>query len=137
MYTPIRFREDDLAKLHAFIETHSFATLVTAESGDRTASHLPLLLDRMGSSRGRLIGRMGTWLRQTNNGRMQPSWSVNAAERAFIDGAARLDRGVHDRHRKNGRQMEALPALFSRATAESNPSALKQEGEKTEKRSPT
>jgi len=55
MYVPTHFAEHDPAKLHAFIEQHSFATLVSYTEGQPVASHLPLLLDE---SRQRLIGHM-------------------------------------------------------------------------------
>ena len=43
MYIPRSFAEPETAVLHAFIEAHSFATLVTASDG-LFASHLPLIL---------------------------------------------------------------------------------------------
>lgn len=65
MYIPASFRETNLPKLHAFIEQHSFATLVSQQAGQPLASHLPLLLDREAGPQGRLVGHMaranGQW----------------------------------------------------------------------------
>lgn len=44
MYIPKAFREDDIEKLHAFMQENSFAILVTAQNGMPVATHLPLLL---------------------------------------------------------------------------------------------
>lgn len=49
MYIPAAFREPDPATLSAFIEAHSFASLVTVIDHAPFATHLPFLLD---SSRG-------------------------------------------------------------------------------------
>lgn len=56
MYIPPAFVEADLAKLHDFIEQHSFATLVSASGTEPIASHVPLLLDRSRGKQGTLIG---------------------------------------------------------------------------------
>lgn len=45
MYTPAHFQIDDLGTLHAFIQRHSFATLVSPEGGVPQATHLPFLLN--------------------------------------------------------------------------------------------
>lgn len=45
MYTPSHFQIDDLGTLHAFIQRHSFATLVSQEGGVPQATHLPFLLN--------------------------------------------------------------------------------------------
>ena len=62
MYTPASFEQSDLTTLQDFIEQHSFGVLITTPANvDRTtmnASHLPFLLDRSGSTNGRLIGHM-------------------------------------------------------------------------------
>lgn len=58
MYIPSSFAETDIRKLHEFIDTHSFASLVTQGSTGAVASHLPLLLDREAGSQGKLIGHM-------------------------------------------------------------------------------
>lgn len=66
MYTPAHFAEAELDKLHAAIESYSFATLVSSRDGELTASHLPLLLKRdAGGEFGTLVGHMakanGQW----------------------------------------------------------------------------
>lgn len=60
MYLPQSFAEDDLSTLHAFVEAHSLATLVTAVGGPQGlfATHLPLLLDRTTTPFGRLFGHI-------------------------------------------------------------------------------
>lgn len=42
MYIPPSFRIDDAAKLSSFMNSHSFATLVTCDEGLPVASHLPV-----------------------------------------------------------------------------------------------
>jgi len=67
MYTPAHFAETDLAKLHAAIEAYSFATLVSQQEGELTASHLPLLLSREQSEAalcGTLLGHVAKANRQ-------------------------------------------------------------------------
>lgn len=55
MYLPRAFREDDLETLHAFIERHSFGTLMVAPPGAELAiAHVPMVLDRAAGSHGRL-----------------------------------------------------------------------------------
>jgi transcriptional regulator len=59
VYTPSAFAVTDIAKLHDFVERHSFATLVTQHADGRmVASHIPLLLVRRGSPFGRLEGHV-------------------------------------------------------------------------------
>jgi transcriptional regulator len=65
MYIPASFAETDIAKLHAQIERHSFATLVSHGDGEMQASHLPLLLERAHGPQGRLIGHLA---------RANPQW---------------------------------------------------------------
>ena len=71
MYTPAHFAQQDLGKLHDAMEAYSFATLVTQQGGELTASHLPLLLQRDAGERGTLLGHMA---------RANPHW------RAFAGG---------------------------------------------------
>ena len=42
MYIPPSFRIDDASKLSAFMDSHSFATLVTSDDGVPFATHLPV-----------------------------------------------------------------------------------------------
>lgn len=59
MYVPPHFAVADIAKLHDFIERHSFATLVTRHAGGSVvAGHIPLLLVRDGTPFGRLEGHL-------------------------------------------------------------------------------
>ncbi len=60
MYLPSSFAEKDVPTLHAFLEAHPLATLVTAVGGSDGlfATHLPLLLDRDTGSFGRLFGHI-------------------------------------------------------------------------------
>ena len=60
MYIPASYREDDLTTLHAFLDAHPLAALVTAVDGPASlyATHLPLVLERgvgpLGTLRGHL-----------------------------------------------------------------------------------
>lgn len=60
MYIPSSFAEEDVSTLHAFVEAHPLATLVTAVGGAEGlfATHLPLLLDRTTGRFGRLVGHI-------------------------------------------------------------------------------
>ena len=46
MYLPRAFAVEDVLKLQDFMEEFNFATVVTQTGGERTASHIPFLLDR-------------------------------------------------------------------------------------------
>lgn len=48
MYTPPAYAETDAALLHAFMRTHSFASLVTCDGARCNVTHLPFLLDTSG-----------------------------------------------------------------------------------------
>lgn len=72
MYLPSSFDEPDQAKLHGFMEQHSFALLVSqvvtpAPGGESLpfASQLPLLLERDAGAHGTLVGHMA---------RANPQW---------------------------------------------------------------
>jgi transcriptional regulator len=58
MYIPKAFHEDDIEKLHAFMQENNFAILVTTQDGIPVATHLPLLLDPQQGSYGTLRGHM-------------------------------------------------------------------------------
>lgn len=60
MYIPSSFAEEDVSTLHAFVEAHPLATLVTAVGGapGLFATHLPLLLDPSTGPFGRLVGHI-------------------------------------------------------------------------------
>lgn len=65
MYIPTSFAETDPARLHEFMRTNSFATLVSANVTGIVASHLPLLFDAEPGQLGGLIGHMA---------RANPQW---------------------------------------------------------------
>ena len=58
MYIPSSFVEHDRERLFELMERESFATLVSQLAGQPFATHLPLLVDRVAGSSGRLIGHM-------------------------------------------------------------------------------
>jgi transcriptional regulator len=58
MYIPEAYRETDVAKLHALMQEHSFATLVSQHDGGTMATHLPLLVDPGRSPAGTLRGHV-------------------------------------------------------------------------------
>ena len=65
MYIPPAFRVEDAAKLTAFIQSHSFATLVTHDGSAPFASQLPMLFRPDVGSRGSLLSHMA---------RANPQW---------------------------------------------------------------
>jgi transcriptional regulator len=65
MYIPPAFRIEDAAKLAAFIQRHSFATLITHDGAAPFASHLPMLFRPDGGSHGALVSHMA---------RANPQW---------------------------------------------------------------
>jgi transcriptional regulator len=74
MYVPPTFAVTDHPTLHAFIESHSFATLVSHDGTAPFASHVPLLLDRDAGPHGRLIGHVA---------RANPQWQHAAGQRVL------------------------------------------------------
>lgn len=58
MYVPTAFAEEDLATLHALIEAHGFATLVSGGPDGLVATHLPILLDRSRGPKGTLVAHL-------------------------------------------------------------------------------
>ncbi len=65
MYIPKAFEVTDLATLHQFIETYSFATLVTVAGEQPVATRLPLILDWARGRHGSLLGHVA---------RANPQW---------------------------------------------------------------
>ena len=64
MYIPKANRVDDLPTVHAFMEAHAFAALVTPIDGVPFATHLPLIVDRdgeFGTLRGHLARANPHW----------------------------------------------------------------------------
>ncbi|HTS55748.1 MAG TPA: FMN-binding negative transcriptional regulator [Burkholderiales bacterium] len=58
IYLPEAFHETDREALHALIESHGFATLISPDPDDPVITHLPLLLDRGRGVQGTLIGHV-------------------------------------------------------------------------------
>jgi transcriptional regulator len=65
MYIPAAFRVEDAAKLGAFLQRHSFATLVTNDGTAPFASHLPMLFHPETGPHGTLVSHMA---------RANPQW---------------------------------------------------------------
>jgi transcriptional regulator len=65
MYIPPAFRIEDPSKLAAFIQRHSFATLVTFDGTAPFASHLPMLFRPEAGPHGTLLSHMA---------RANPQW---------------------------------------------------------------
>lgn len=84
MYTPVSFAETDIEKLHAFIERHSFAALVTHDARQSVASHLPLLLERNAQPYGRLIGHVARANSQWEHADGQPALVIFSGPHAYI-----------------------------------------------------
>jgi transcriptional regulator len=58
MYVPAAFAEKDLETLHALIDDHGFATLVTNTASGPPATHLPIMLDRTRGPQGTLVAHL-------------------------------------------------------------------------------
>ncbi|HVZ47409.1 MAG TPA: FMN-binding negative transcriptional regulator [Gemmatimonadaceae bacterium] len=87
MYTPPSFAEADLATLHAYVEAHPFATLVTATDGEPFATHLPLVLDRSRGPFGALLGhlaRANPHARQLLTGRAHRGLAIFSGPDAYV-----------------------------------------------------
>jgi transcriptional regulator len=86
MYTPAHFAEADVGKLHAAIEAYSFATLVSQQDGELTASHLTLLLKREGGTGqlGTLVGHMAKANSQWEQAAGQEVLAIFAGPHAYI-----------------------------------------------------
>jgi transcriptional regulator len=67
MYVPAHFAEPDVARLHAFVEAHSFGLLVSTLGGEPFATHLPFLLERGAGPHGTLVGHVA---------RANPHWQA-------------------------------------------------------------
>jgi transcriptional regulator len=65
MYIPSAFRVEDAARLTAFLQRYSFATLVTFDAGAPFASHLPMLYHPELGPHGTLVSHMA---------RANPQW---------------------------------------------------------------
>jgi transcriptional regulator len=58
MYLPPSFAERDLPTLHAFLEAHPLAALVSSGPDGLVATHMPFVLDRTSGPMGTLIGHV-------------------------------------------------------------------------------
>jgi len=58
MYIPAAFAENELSRLHDFIEQHSFGLLVSQVEQLPFATHLPFMLERTAGANGALVGHM-------------------------------------------------------------------------------
>jgi transcriptional regulator len=65
MYIPTAFEQADKEKLFDFMQSHSFALLVSVRGGEPFATHLPLLPERDRGPHGCLLGHMA---------RANPQW---------------------------------------------------------------
>lgn len=74
MYVPSAFDEPNTERMHDFIESHSFATLVSNNGSEPFVSHMPLLLDREFGKSGRLVGHLA---------RANPQWKHAAGQRVL------------------------------------------------------
>ena len=75
MYIPSTFRVEDASKLAAFIQLHSFATLITHDGAATFASHLPMLYRPDRGSHGTLVSHMA---------RANPQWQHFAPGREAL-----------------------------------------------------
>jgi transcriptional regulator len=72
MYIPKHFLEDDLDTLYKFMQTYSFATLITQHEGLPFATHLPFILASERGPKGTLLAHMA---------RANPQWhDFNSAQ---------------------------------------------------------
>jgi transcriptional regulator len=71
MYIPPAFRIEDAAKLAAFMQRHSFATLITHDGAAPLANHLPMLLRADAGAHGVLVSHMA---------RANPQWQHFASD---------------------------------------------------------
>jgi transcriptional regulator len=67
IYLPDGFHETDRDALHGLIDSHGFATLISADAIEPMITHLPLLLDRGRGAQGTLIGHVA---------RANPHWHI-------------------------------------------------------------
>lgn len=67
LYIPGQFRVDDGERLLEFVERHDFATLVSGGAAGLHVSHVPLIAERDGSGKVRLLGHVA---------RANPQWQA-------------------------------------------------------------
>lgn len=71
MYIPRAFREEDVARLQAFMQQNNFAILVAQQDGVPVATHLPFVLDTTRGPYGTLLAHMA---------RANPHWRLFEAD---------------------------------------------------------
>jgi transcriptional regulator len=84
MYVPAHFAETDLARLHDFIERHSFGLLVTLVDGLPFATHLPFLLERSAGPHGTLLAHVARANPQWQTADGQTALAVFAGPHAYV-----------------------------------------------------
>jgi transcriptional regulator len=84
MYVPAHFAETDPARLHDFIERHSFGLLVTQVDGLPFASHLPFLLERSAGPHGTLLAHVARANPQWQTADGQTALAVFAGPHAYV-----------------------------------------------------
>jgi transcriptional regulator len=84
MYVPSAFERTDIAELFAFIESYSFATLVSTHEGEPFATHLPLLLERDTGPHGTLVGHMARANPHWRNLNGQPVLVIFSGPHAYV-----------------------------------------------------
>jgi transcriptional regulator len=80
MYLPDHFRADDPDAIFDFVARHGFALLTTVHDGVPFTSHLPLLVERPGSSQG--AGPHGTII--GHMARANPQWRDAAGQTGLV-----------------------------------------------------
>jgi len=68
MYVPQAFAMDDLDQIRSFVDSHSFATLVTSTAGRSVATHIPLMYDATVGAQGVLLGHLARANEQWRSG---------------------------------------------------------------------
>ena len=94
MYLPNHFAETDPARLHAAIESYSFATLISGADAELVASHLPLLLDRGAGPFGTLVGHMARANDQWQAAARKPVLAIFTGPHAYVSPAWYEDQDV-------------------------------------------
>ncbi len=83
MYVPKSFAVEDRQRIDAFIESNSFATLITMGNGRPEATHVPLLLDASAGQQGMLLGHVARANDQWRTGDVE-ALAIFAGPHAYI-----------------------------------------------------
>jgi len=84
VYIPGVYAEADPARLHEFIDQHSFGLLVSTAADGPFATHLPLLLDRHGGKHGALNGHMARANPQWRHATDRPVLAIFSGPHTYI-----------------------------------------------------